>query len=57
MYEGNPMSLLVEQAGGIATTCYNDILDIQPEQIHQRVSVALGSRREVETLLRYHCDG
>ncbi|MGD9859572.1 fructose-bisphosphatase class I [Marinobacterium iners] len=56
MYEGNPMSLLIEQAGGISSTCYSDILDIQPDHIHQRVSVALGSREEVETLLQYHCD-
>lgn len=55
MYEGNPMSLLIEQAGGLSSTCYSDILDIQPEHIHQRVSVALGSRQEVETLLQYHC--
>jgi len=54
MYEGNPMSLLIEQAGGLATTCYAPILDVEPSQIHQRVSVALGSRHEVEALLRYH---
>jgi fructose-1,6-bisphosphatase I len=57
MYEGNPMSLLIEQAGGGATTCYDDILDVQPEHIHQRVSVALGSIKEVETLKAYHREG
>lgn len=55
MYEGNPMSLLIEQAGGLSTTCYSDILDVQPEHIHQRVSVALGSKEEVEALHEYHC--
>ncbi|KEA65518.1 Fructose-1,6-bisphosphatase, type I [Marinobacterium lacunae] len=54
MYEGNPMSMLVEQAGGRSTTCYSDILDVDPQHIHQRVAVALGSSEEVETLMRYH---
>ncbi|MGB2131145.1 MAG: class 1 fructose-bisphosphatase [Marinobacterium sp.] len=54
MYEGNPMSLLIEQAGGLSTTCYHDILDVEPEHIHQRVSVALGSKDEVEALHEYH---
>ncbi len=42
MYEANPMSMLVEQAGGAAVDTVNPILDIQPTQIHQRVSVILG---------------
>ncbi|MGB0733177.1 MAG: class 1 fructose-bisphosphatase [Pontibacterium sp.] len=54
MYEGNPMALLVEQAGGIASTCYQNILDIEPKDIHQRVSVALGSSDEVEVILSHH---
>ncbi len=54
MYEGNPMSLLIEQAGGLSTTCYDHILDVQPEHIHQRVAVALGSKEEVDTLHEYH---
>ena len=54
MYEGNPMGFLIEQAGGGATTCYEDILDILPSDIHQRVSVALGSIKEVETIKAYH---
>ncbi|KAA0873854.1 class 1 fructose-bisphosphatase [Nitrincola tapanii] len=54
MYEGNPMSMLIEQAGGLSTTCYERIMEVQPEQIHQRVSVALGSREEVKVLLAYH---
>lgn len=56
MYEGNPMSLLVEQAGGVSTTCYKDILDLEPKYIHQRCSVALGSTDEVTCLVSYHAD-
>ena len=56
MYEGNPMSMLIEQAGGISSTCYKNILDLEPKHIHQRCSVALGSSNEVETLLTYHSD-
>lgn len=54
MYEGNPMSMLVEQAGGLSTNCYGNIMEIQPTHIHQRVAVALGSREEVGTLMQYH---
>ena len=54
MYEGNPMSFLVEQAGGLATTCFGHIMDIEPKAIHQRVAVALGSKEEVEVLLTAH---
>ncbi|WP_261842049.1 class 1 fructose-bisphosphatase [Aliamphritea ceti] len=54
MYEGNPMSWLIEQAGGRSTTCYSDILDVEPDKIHQRVAVALGSKQEVTTMMGYH---
>ena len=54
MYEANPMSLLVEQAGGAATTGRERILDIQPNQLHQRVPVILGSKNEVERVTAYH---
>ncbi|WP_066565809.1 class 1 fructose-bisphosphatase [Snodgrassella sp. CFCC 13594] len=47
MYEANPMSLLMAQAGGAATNAHQNILDIQPEGLHQRVAVILGSRNEV----------
>ena len=49
MYEGNPMAFLIEQAGGKATTDGTQpILDIQPEQLHQRIAVALGSANEID---------
>jgi fructose-1,6-bisphosphatase I len=54
LYEANPMSLLVEQAGGAATTGSQRILDIVPTSLHERCSVMLGSREEVELLQRYH---
>lgn len=54
MYEGNPMSMLVEQAGGKASTAFEDIMSVKPEGIHQRVSVVMGSAKEVETAIKYH---
>jgi len=54
MYEANPMAMLVEQAGGAATTGRQRILDIQPEKLHQRVPVILGSKNEVERVSAYH---
>ncbi len=54
MYEANPMSFIVEQAGGISSTGRQRILDIQPEGLHQRVPVILGSREEVERVVSYH---
>jgi fructose-1,6-bisphosphatase I len=54
MYEANPMSFIVEQAGGAAIDGKRRILDIQPQQLHERVSVILGSRNEVDTVARYH---
>jgi fructose-1,6-bisphosphatase I len=54
LYEANPMSWLVEQAGGAATNGQQRILDIQPQQLHQRVSVFLGSKNEVERVSSFH---
>ncbi|MGE0802249.1 MAG: class 1 fructose-bisphosphatase [Lautropia sp.] len=54
LYEANPMSLLVEQAGGAATNGRIRILDVRPEQLHQRVPVFLGSKEEVERVTGYH---
>ena len=54
MYEANPMAMLVEQAGGAATNGKQRILDIQPEKLHQRVAVFLGSKSEVERVTSYH---
>ncbi|MYN02317.1 class 1 fructose-bisphosphatase [Pseudoduganella sp. DS3] len=54
MYEANPMAFIVEQAGGMATDGKRRILDIQPEKLHQRVPVFLGSRDEVALVTSYH---
>ena len=56
MYEANPMAMLIEQAGGAATTGRERILSLQPQKLHQRVPVILGSRNEVERVTRYHQD-
>lgn len=54
LYEANPMSFIVEQAGGAATNGKGRILDIQPTSLHERVSVILGSKNEVDRVTAYH---
>jgi fructose-1,6-bisphosphatase len=54
IYEANPMALLVEQAGGMASTGRERILDFVPQSLHQRIPLILGARLEVERLIRYH---
>jgi len=54
MYEANPMAWLVEQAGGAATNGQQRIMDIQPTELHQRVSVFLGSKNEVQRVTALH---
>ena len=56
MYEANPMSWLVEQAGGASTNGHHAILDIKPTGLHERVSVILGSKSEVDRVTQYHLD-
>jgi len=56
MYEANPMSWLIEQAGGASTNGKQRILDLQPTRLHERVSVMLGSKNEVERVTGYHLD-
>ncbi|WP_421683405.1 class 1 fructose-bisphosphatase [Stutzerimonas urumqiensis] len=54
MYEANPMSMLIEQAGGAATNGTQRIMEIQPQSLHERVAVFLGSKQEVERVTAYH---
>ena len=54
LYEANPMAMIVEQAGGAATTGRARILELLPTALHASVPVVLGSRLEVERLVRYH---
>jgi fructose-1,6-bisphosphatase I len=57
LYEANPMSFIVEQAGGVSSTGYERIMDIKPTGLHQRVPVILGSKNEVERIVSYHKEG
>jgi fructose-1,6-bisphosphatase I len=54
MYEANPISFIVEQAGGEASTGTKRILEIKPVGVHERVPVMLGSKNEVDRLVKYH---
>ncbi|AFJ03101.1 Fructose-1,6-bisphosphatase, type I [Methylophaga frappieri] len=54
LYEANPMSFIVEQAGGLSSTGEQRILELMPTELHQRVPVILGSSAEVARLIRYH---
>ena len=56
LYEANPMAFIVEQAGGVASTGRERILELTPESLHQRVPVILGSKNEVERVASYHRD-
>ena len=56
MYEANPMAWLIEQAGGAATNGRERIMDVQPAQLHERVSVILGSKNEVDRVTQYHLE-
>jgi fructose-1,6-bisphosphatase I len=54
LYEANPMSFIIEQAGGAASTGYTNIMDIEPTALHQRIPVILGASNEVSTVVGYH---
>lgn len=54
MYEANPMGFIVEQAGGVCSTGRERIMEIEPEGLHQRVPVILGSKNEVDRVVSYH---
>ncbi|MEP7296528.1 MAG: class 1 fructose-bisphosphatase [Burkholderiales bacterium] len=56
LYEANPIAMLIEQAGGRASTGRERLLDLAPEALHQRVPVVLGSREEVDRIERYHAE-
>ncbi len=56
LYEANPISFLIEQAGGRATTGQQRLLDVIPESLHQRVPLILGSYNEVARIERYHAE-
>ena len=57
LYEANPIAFLVEQAGGLATTGRERVLDVQPTELHQRIGFIFGCREEVERIVGYHAEG
>jgi fructose-1,6-bisphosphatase I len=57
LYEGNPMAMVVEQAGGRATDGQRDLLDIEPTSLHQRTPVFIGSAEHVELAQRFVGEG
>lgn len=56
LYEANPIGMLVEQAGGLATTGRQRVLEVRPTELHQRIGFIFGSREEVERIVRYHAE-
>lgn len=56
VYEANPIAMIVENAGGEATNGTATIMDLEPNDIHQRTALVFGSAREVEKIVRYHTD-
>ena len=56
LYEANPISLLIEQAGGAASTGRERLLEVEPKQLHQRIGFVFGSKQEVARIEGYHRD-
>lgn len=56
LYEGNPIGMIIEQAGGRASTGAAPILAVQPTSLHQRIGLVFGSKSEVERIERYHAE-
>jgi fructose-1,6-bisphosphatase I / sedoheptulose-1,7-bisphosphatase len=56
LHEANPVSFIVEQAGGAASTGHERVLDIAPSHLGQRVGLIFGAREEVERIEAYHQD-
>jgi len=57
LYEANPIAFLVEQAGGVALDGKRRVLDIEPESIHQRTPLVVGSRKELADFERFIPNG
>jgi fructose-1,6-bisphosphatase I len=51
LYEGAPMSFIMEQAGGLSTTGTRRVMEIAPEVVHQRVPVVMGSKNDVQEVI------
>jgi fructose-1,6-bisphosphatase I/sedoheptulose-1,7-bisphosphatase len=56
LYEANPIAMLIEQAGGAASTGLERLMEVQAQSLHQRIAFVFGSRLEVERIVSYHRD-
>ena len=56
MYEANPISFIIEQAGGASTTGRERVMEMEPTALHQRVPLIFGSKNEVERVAGYHAE-
>ena len=56
LYEANPIGFIIEQAGGRASTGLTPVLEVAPEDLHQRIGFVFGARAEVERIERYYRD-
>jgi fructose-1,6-bisphosphatase I/sedoheptulose-1,7-bisphosphatase len=56
LYEANPVGMIMEQAGGRASTGREPMLTVQPTALHQRIGLVFGSKNEVERIERYHAE-
>jgi fructose-1,6-bisphosphatase I/sedoheptulose-1,7-bisphosphatase len=56
LYEANPIAFLIEQAGGLASTGRDRVLEVTPTDLHQRIAFIFGCRDEVERIVRYHTE-
>jgi fructose-1,6-bisphosphatase I / sedoheptulose-1,7-bisphosphatase len=56
LYEANPIGMVMEQAGGRASTGRQPVLAVQPSSLHQRIGLVFGSKNEVERIERYHAE-
>ena len=56
LYEANPMSFLIEQAGGLASTGRQRMLDVVPDSLHQRIAFVFGASEEVQRIEKYHSE-
>ena len=51
LYEGAPMSFIMEQAGGLSSTGKQRVMEVQPEFVHQRVPMIMGSKNDVQEVI------
>jgi fructose-1,6-bisphosphatase I/sedoheptulose-1,7-bisphosphatase len=56
LYEANPIGMIMEQAGGRASTGSEPMLNVKPSSLHQRIGLVFGSKNEVERIEKYHSE-